>query len=99
MEQELCRGRVDDLILILDELNENMSVSLYKLGSMRDARVVLQFAGSCGTNCSLMRRSSHVLKLRGCTTVEEKASRNVKTTKRICTLAGPTPLCVQHLRT
>ena len=36
MEQELCRCRVDDLILILDELNENMSVSLYnKVFSVR----------------------------------------------------------------
>ena len=42
MEQELCRRcRVDDLILILDELNGDMSVSLYnQVLDVCDERIV-----------------------------------------------------------
>lgn len=40
-EQELCRCRVDDLILIWDELNESLEVSLYnRVFSIRDDCIV-----------------------------------------------------------
>ena len=44
-EQELCRCRVDYLILIWDELNESLEVSLYnRVFSMRDDCI----ANMCG---------------------------------------------------